>query len=63
MARPSLQPVVAFAQMLKRYRPCQECGSGRVTVQRAADESDQVLRATCSDCGAKHTDPGKVDPT
>jgi ferredoxin-like protein FixX len=40
-----------FLALLERYRPCPECGSARVTVQRLGSSDTDSLRARCADCG------------
>lgn len=60
--RVGTEPLDPFLALLQQYRPCPDCGSARVTVQRLGSGDATPLRATCADCGMSHIAPGAAVP-
>jgi hypothetical protein len=49
--RVDIEPLDPFLALLERYRPCPDCASTRVTVQRLGSGDTDPLRVCCADCG------------
>jgi ribosomal protein S27AE len=45
--RVDVEPVSPLLNLLRKHRPCPQCGSERVTARKEGD----ALRVACSDCG------------
>jgi uncharacterized Zn finger protein len=59
--RVDLEPLDPFLALLERYRPCPDCGSTCVTVQRLGSSDNDPLRARCADCGMSRVSAAVAD--
>lgn len=55
--RVDTEPLDPFLELMQRYRPCPDCGGGRVTVQRMGSGDGAALRVSCADCGLSRVTP------
>lgn len=55
--RVDTQALDPFLALLAQYRPCPDCGSTRVTVQRLGSGDGDPLRVHCADCGMSRVAP------
>jgi hypothetical protein len=59
--RVDIEALDPFLALLLRYRPCPDCSSMCVTIQRLGSSDADPLRARCADCGMSRVSAAVAD--